>query len=63
MAKFDITSLDPTKLKDWEIAEEAEKYMKPISVLADEWGIKKDELLPYGHFIGKVDFPLILDRL
>ena len=63
MAKFDTTSLDPTRLQDWQIAEEAEKYMKPINVLADEWGIKKEELLPYGHYIGKVDFPAILERL
>ena len=63
MTKFDITSLDPTKLADWQIAEEAEKYMKPVHQLADEWGIKDEELLPYGHYLGKVDFAAILRRL
>ncbi|MDD4873712.1 MAG: formate--tetrahydrofolate ligase [Dehalococcoidales bacterium] len=63
MVKFDITSLDPTKLQDWQIAEEAEKYMKPIFKLADEWGIQSNELFPYGHYIGKVDFPSVLNRL
>jgi formate--tetrahydrofolate ligase len=63
MANFDITSLDPTKLQDWQIAEEAEKHMKPVVQLADEWGIKSDELLPYGHYLGKVDFAAIVERL
>ena len=63
MDKFDITSLDATKLKDWQIAEEAEKHMKPVVQLAQEWGINKEELLPYGHYLGKVDFAPILKRL
>ena len=63
MAKFDITSLNPTKLQDWQIAEEAEKYMKTVQQLADEWGIKNDELLPYGHYLGKVEFATIVERL
>ncbi len=63
MAKFDITSLNPTKLQDWQIAEEAEKYMKTVHQLAEEWGIKNDELLPYGHYLGKVEFAAIVERL
>ncbi len=63
MTKFDITTLDATKLKDWQIAEEAEKHMKPVQQLADEWGITKEELLPYGHYLGKVDFAAIVERL
>jgi formate--tetrahydrofolate ligase len=63
MTKFDITSLDATKLQDWQIAEEAEKYMKPVQQMADEWGISKEELLPYGHYLGKVDFKAIVERL
>ena len=63
MTNFDITSLDATKLQDWQIAEEAEKHMKPVQHLADEWGIKKEELLPYGHYLGKVDFAAIIERL
>jgi len=63
MAQFDITSLDATKLQDWQIAEEAEKHMKPVTRLAEEWGINKEELLPYGHYLGKVDFAAIVERL
>jgi len=63
MANFDITSLDPTKLADWQVAEEAEKHMKTVQQLADEWGINNEELLPYGHYLGKVDFAPLLERL
>ncbi|MCL2679198.1 MAG: formate--tetrahydrofolate ligase [Dehalococcoidia bacterium] len=63
MAGFDITTLDPTKLADWQVAEEAEKHMTPIAGLASDWGILKEELLPYGHYLGKVDFSALLKRL
>jgi formyltetrahydrofolate synthetase len=55
--------LDPTKYPDWQIAEEAEKHMKTIYQLADELGLEKEELLPYGHYIGKVDYARVLARL
>ncbi|MCE5265483.1 MAG: formate--tetrahydrofolate ligase [Deltaproteobacteria bacterium] len=60
---FKITDLDPRSLADWQVAEEAEKHMKTISQLAAEAGIEGDELLPMGHYIGKVDFMKILRRL
>lgn len=63
MANFDITSLDATKLKDWQIAEEVEKHMKTVHQIADEWGILPDELLPMGHYLGKVDYAALLERL
>ncbi len=55
--------LDPTKMKDWQIAEAAEETMKPVRRLADEMGLKDDELLPYGHKLGKVDYMKVLARL
>jgi formate--tetrahydrofolate ligase len=55
--------LDPTKMKNWEIAEAAEKNIKSIFQLADEIGLKQDELLPAGHTLGKVNFAKVLDRL
>ena len=55
--------LDPTKHADWEIAEAAEKNMKTANQLADDLGIEKDELLPYGHYMAKVDYARVLDRL
>jgi len=55
--------MDPTKYADWEIAEAAEKKMKTSRQLAEELGILEDELIPYGHFIAKVDYAKILERL
>ncbi len=58
-----MTKLDPTKMKDWEIAEAAAENMKTVYTLADELGLRKEELLPYGHHIGKLDYIRILDRM
>jgi formyltetrahydrofolate synthetase len=55
--------LDPTKLADWEIAEAAEKTMKTSQQSAEELGIKNNELLPHGHYIAKVDYARVLERL
>lgn len=55
--------LDPTKHADWEIAEAAEKNMKTVYQLGEELGLQKDELLPHGHYIAKVDFKSVLKRL
>ena len=54
--------LDPTKHADWEIAAEAEKNMKTAIQLADDLGIEKEELLPYGHYMAKVDYAKVLNR-
>jgi formate--tetrahydrofolate ligase len=56
-------ALDPTQHKDWEIAEDAERSMKTCSQLGEELGLARDELLPYGHHVAKVDFARVLDRL
>jgi formyltetrahydrofolate synthetase len=56
-------ALDPTKHADWEIAEEAESRMKTVYQLGEELGLGKEELLPYGHYVAKVDFKKVLDRL
>lgn len=55
--------LDPTKMRDWEIAYEAEKNMKTIYQLGEELGLTKEELLPYGHYIGKIDYKKVMERL
>ncbi|HHI96727.1 MAG TPA: formate--tetrahydrofolate ligase [Thermodesulfatator atlanticus] len=55
--------LDPTKMKDWEIAAEAEKHMKTVYQLAEELGLEKEELLPYGHYVAKIDYKKVLERL
>ncbi len=56
-------TLDPTKHADWEIAEEAESRMKTCYQLAEELGLTKDELLPHGNYVAKVDYIKVLDRL
>ncbi len=56
-------NLDPTKLKDWQIAEAAEEKMKPIKQLAEELGLNGQELLPYGYKLGKIDFLRVLERV
>ena len=55
--------LDPTKMKDWQIAEAAETTMKPISKVAAEMGLKDEELIPYGKYLAKVDYLKVLDRV
>ncbi|MCG8550927.1 MAG: formate--tetrahydrofolate ligase, partial [Desulfobacterales bacterium] len=56
-------ALDPTKHPDWEIAEDAEKRMLTIYKIGEKLGLTKEELLPQGHYIGKIDFMKVLDRL
>ncbi|MFC1888407.1 formate--tetrahydrofolate ligase, partial [Thermodesulfobacteriota bacterium] len=58
-----MAPLDATKLQDWEIAEECEKSMKTVYQLAEELGIPKEELLPHGNYVGKVDYMSALNRL
>lgn len=60
---FRITDLDPRIMKNWQVAEEAEKNMKNVFQLAEEAGVLNDELIPMGRHIGKVDFLKILNRL
>ena len=55
--------LDPTKHADWEIAEAAEANMKTVYQLGEDLGLEKNELLPHGHYVAKVDFKSILTRL
>ncbi|HEY9593208.1 MAG TPA: formate--tetrahydrofolate ligase [Spirochaetia bacterium] len=58
-----MKALDPKTMKDWQIAEAAEETMKPVSRLAQELGVQEKELLPYGHYVAKLDYMSILNRL
>jgi len=58
-----MRTLDPKTMKDWEIAEAAEDRMKPVTTLAKELGLEDRELLPYGHYVAKLDYMSILNRL
>ncbi|MGB9791784.1 MAG: formate--tetrahydrofolate ligase [Thermacetogeniaceae bacterium] len=53
---------DPTKLADWQIAEEAEKNMPKPYEIADKLGLEKDEVIPYGR-VARLDYMKILQRL
>ncbi|MGA2670773.1 MAG: formate--tetrahydrofolate ligase [Dehalococcoidia bacterium] len=53
---------DATKMKDWEIAEEAEKNMPTPEEWQKRLGLQKDEVIPYAR-ISKLDFLKIIDRL
>ncbi len=55
--------LDPTKMKDWQIAEAAEETMKTVYQLGEELALEKEELLPYGHYVAKIDYAKALERL
>jgi formate--tetrahydrofolate ligase len=56
-------ALDPTKNPDWKIAEEAESRMKTVHDIGKELGLTEEELLPQGHYFGKIDFRKVLARL
>ncbi len=55
--------LDPATMKDWQIAEAAEKQMKPVFLLAEELGIKQSEIIPFGRQLAKIHYSKVLSRL
>lgn len=55
---------DPRSHADWQIAAAAEaNNMKKIYELRDELGLVQAEVMPNGHYIGKLDFRQIQPRL
>lgn len=54
--------LDPTKMADWEIAQRAEEWMKPIANVAVAMGIEESELIPYGRALAKIDQASVVER-
>ncbi len=55
--------LDPTQMKDWQIAEAAERSMKSIEQLAQYLGLAYGEVLPMGDQLARVDFSRAVERL
>jgi len=53
---------DAVKMKDWQIAEAAEKNMPRPEEWREKLGLQKDEMLPSGR-IAKLDFMKIIERL
>uniref|UniRef100_A0A7V4LBU9 Formate--tetrahydrofolate ligase n=1 Tax=Desulfobacca acetoxidans TaxID=60893 RepID=A0A7V4LBU9_9BACT len=58
MAKY-----DPVTMKDWQIAEIAEAEMIPFDEMCAKLEIPKDERIPYGQKIGRIDYLKCLERL
>jgi formate--tetrahydrofolate ligase len=54
---------DPRKMADWQIAEAAEERMKPFDTLAEELGLEKEERIPMGRRLGKIDFVRAMRRI
>ncbi len=59
----ELPRLDPTRMKDWEIAEAAEETMRSVKELADDLGLLDDELIPMGHNLAKIDFQKTFNRI
>ena len=36
--------------------------MKTVYQVAEDMGLKREELLPYGHFMGKIDYQAVMRR-
>ncbi|MFC2048122.1 formate--tetrahydrofolate ligase [Chloroflexota bacterium] len=53
---------DAVKMKDWQIAEAAEKNMPTTDEWRERLKLQKDEMLPYGR-VAKLDFLKIMERL
>jgi formate--tetrahydrofolate ligase len=58
-----MAKLDPTKMKDWQIAEAAEENLRKVEDLAMELGLNEDEWEPYGRYLAKIDVTKVLSRL
>ena len=58
-----MKALDPTKMKDWEVAEAAEAGMKPAAELIRELGIEEGEWDAYGRYLAKIDVAKVLARV
>lgn len=53
---------DATQMADWQIAQEAEKFMPTPEQWRDMLSLEKDEVITYGR-VCKLDFLKIIDRL
>jgi len=51
-----MMKLDPTQMADWQIAEAAERHIKPIRAIGDKLGLRDGELIPMGRNVAKIDF-------
>lgn len=55
--------LDPTQMADWQIAEAAERNIKPIQQIGEKLGLQESELIPMGRNVAKIDYNKTWQRL
>jgi formate--tetrahydrofolate ligase len=55
--------LDPTTMKDWQIAEAAEETLRPAADLVAELGLTDDEWEAHGKYLAKIDVTKVLKRV
>ena len=58
-----MANLDPTKMKDWQIAEAAEENLRSAADIVAELGLEEREWEPYGRHLAKIDVTKVLSRL
>ena len=58
-----MQKLDPTKMKDWEIAHASEKNLRAVSDVINELGLQDDEWVQYGSALAKIDAQKVLTRV
>ncbi len=58
-----MSTLDPTKMADWQIAEAAEATLKPFTQVGREAGFLEEELIPMGRLVGKIDYLKAYSRI
>ena len=54
--------LDPTKVQDWEIAQDAMSKLPSVDTFRQKLGLLEEELIPYGK-TPKIDFIKVMERL
>lgn len=54
---------DPLTYQDWQIAEAAECNMKSPRQLSEELGLEREEIIPYGRHLAKIDYQQTSRRL
>ena len=55
-------NMDPTRMKDWQIAEQAESAMRPIDAVGRDFGLDAGDIIPAQRGIAKIDAAQVIAR-
>lgn len=55
--------LDPTKLEDWQIAQEAEKNILSLKKISEKMNLFENEIIYKDRYLAKLDYNLIWNRI